>query len=81
MQDKQLMENLLLLEKGACDLYLHGTIESGTEQVHQTFQTALNSSLHMESDLYDQMTATGWYTEEQAQGQKVNTVKQKYSNR
>ena len=57
MQDKQLMENLLLLEKGACDLYLHGTIESGTEQVHQTFQTALNSSLHMESDLYDQMTA------------------------
>ena len=81
MQDKQLMENLLLLEKGACDLYLHGTIESWTEQVHQTFQTALNSSLHMESDLYDQMTAKGWYTEEQAQGQKVNTVKQKYSNR
>ena len=81
MQDKQLMENLLLLEKGACDLYLHGTIESGTEQVHQTVQTALNSSLHMESDLYDQMTAKGWYTEEQAQGQKVNTVKQKYSNR
>lgn len=81
MQDKQLMENLLLLEKGACDLYLHGTLESGTEQVHQTFQTALNDSLRMGSDLYDQMTAKGWYTEEQAQGQKVSTVKQKYSNR
>lgn len=81
MQDKQLMENLLLLEKGACDLYLHGTIESGTEQVHQTFQTALNTALSMESELYDQMSAKGWYTEEQAQGQKVNTVKQKYSNR
>ena len=79
MQDKQLMENLLLLEKGACDLYLHGTIESGTEQVHQTFQTALNSSLHMESDLYDQMTAKGWYPVQNVEQQKIDQVKQKFS--
>jgi len=30
MDDKCLMENLLLVEKGVCDLYMHGTIESGT---------------------------------------------------
>ena len=30
MDDKNLMENLLLLEKGVCDLYLHGTIEAST---------------------------------------------------
>ena len=28
MQDKDLMENELLVVKGVCDLYLHGTIES-----------------------------------------------------
>ena len=34
MEDKDLMEGVLLLEKGVCDLYLHGTIESSTSQVH-----------------------------------------------
>ena len=27
MGDKNLMENILLLEKGVCDLFLHGTID------------------------------------------------------
>lgn len=30
MDDKNLMEDVLLTVKGACDLYLHGTIESST---------------------------------------------------
>ncbi|MDO4517518.1 MAG: spore coat protein, partial [Bacillota bacterium] len=45
MNDQNLMQNILLLEKGVCDLYMHGAIESGTENVHQAFQTALNASL------------------------------------
>ena len=28
MDDKCIMENILLTEKGVCDLFLHGTIES-----------------------------------------------------
>lgn len=28
MDDRCIMENLLLTTKGVCDLYLHGTIES-----------------------------------------------------
>ena len=45
MDDKCIMENLLLTEKGVCDLYVHGTIESSTTNVHQTFNQALNDSL------------------------------------
>ena len=42
MDDKTIMENLLLTTKGVCDLYMHGTIESaGTSNVHSTFKTAL----------------------------------------
>lgn len=37
MNDKNLMENILLLEKGVCDLFMHGTIESPTDNVHQAF--------------------------------------------
>ena len=42
MQDKDLMENELLVVKGICDLYLHGTIESTTTEVHTAFKEALN---------------------------------------
>lgn len=79
MTDKNLMENILLLEKGTCDLYMHGAIESNTENVHQAFQTALNASLNMQDTLYDEMTAKGWYPTEQVDQQQMQQVKQKYS--
>lgn len=79
MDDKNLMENILLLEKGGCDLFMHGAIESSTDNVHQVFSTALNSALCMKDDIYDKMSAKGWYSAEQAEQQKVDSVKQKYS--
>lgn len=79
MDDKNLMENILLLEKGVCDLFMHGTIESSTDRVHQTFSTALNDALRMQDDIYDKMAAKGWYPTEQVEQTKINTVKQKFS--
>ena len=76
MDDKNLMEDILLLEKGVCDLYMHGTLESPTSNVHQAFSTALNDSLCMQDTLYDKMAAKGWYPTEQADQNKVNSVKQ-----
>ena len=79
MDDKNLMENILLLEKGVCDLFMHGAIESPTDNVHQTFSTALNDALCMQDPIYDKMAAKGWYPTEQAEQNKVNSVKQKFS--
>ncbi len=79
MDDKNLMENILLLEKGVCDLYMHGTIESSTDNVHQAFSTALNSALCMQDEIYDKMSAKGWYPVQQVEQNKINTVKQKFS--
>lgn len=78
MDDKNLMENILLLEKGVCDLFMHGTIESGTANVHQAFNSALTESLQMQDTLYDKMAAKGWYPTEQVEESKINTVKQKF---
>lgn len=78
-KDKNLMENMLLLEKGVCDLFLHGTIESSTAGVHQTFTTALNSALQMQDTIYDKMAAKGWYPTEQAEQKKIDSVKQKFA--
>ena len=41
MDDRNLMETLLLLEKGVCNLYMHGTIESSTTNVNKAFGDAL----------------------------------------
>ena len=79
MDDKNILENILLLEKGGCDLYMHGTLESATANVHQTFNGALDESLRIQSILYDKMAAKGWYPTECAEQTKVDSLKQKFS--
>lgn len=80
MDDKNIMENILLTTKGVCDLYLHGAIESGTANVNSAFDKALQETLCMQDEIYQKMTAKGWYPSEQADQQKVQQVKQKFSN-
>ena len=42
MNDQSIMENILLTTKGACDLYMHGTIESANAQTRQAPQQAVD---------------------------------------
>lgn len=79
MDDKCLMEDLLMSTKGVCDLYMHGTIESNTENVHSAFDNALCESLDIQDKIYKKMAAKGWYPTEQAEQQKINNVKQKFA--
>ncbi len=80
MDDKCLMEDVLLNMKGVCDLYLHGAIESGTSNVNNAFDKALNDSLTMQDEVYQKMMQKGWYQTEQAEQQKMQQVKQKFSS-
>ena len=79
MDDRCIMENLLLTTKGVCDLYMHGTIESSTANVHQTFNQALKDSLCMQDDIYQKMSAKGWYSTEQADSKKKKKVRSQYA--
>lgn len=79
MDDRCIMESLLLTSKGVCDLYMYGTIESSTANVHQTFHQALSDSLCMQDEIYKQMSAKGWYQTEQAEQQKLQKVKNQFA--
>jgi Coat F domain. len=79
MDDKCIMENLLLTTKGALDLYMHGAVESSTDNVHQAFTSAFDDTLCMEDNLYKQMSSKGWYQTEAAPSQKLQQIKQKFS--
>ena len=80
MNDQAIMENILLTTKGACDLYMPGTIESaGTQNVHQTFDKALKDTLCMQDSIYKKMAAKGWYATQQAEKQQMDQVRQKFA--
>ena len=78
MEDKELMEKELLIIKGVCDLYLHGTIESTTAEVHTAFKNALNESLDIQNKIYNLMVERGWYKTDSADQSKINSTKQKF---
>ena len=80
MDDKNLMQNLLLLEKGVCDLYMHGAVESGTQNVHLAFNSAFTDSLSMQNEIYTKMSQKGWYSQKQVDQNKIDTLKTQYSS-
>lgn len=77
--DRNVMENLLLLEKGACDLYMHGAVEASDEKVFSSFSSALQQSLQLQNQIYTKMKEKGWYAPEMVQQDKVQQLKQKFS--
>lgn len=79
MEDRELMEKELLITKGICDLYLHATMEATTAEVHSAFKCALNESLDIQNKIYNLMAEKGWYKAEQAEQQKIDAAKQKFS--
>ena len=78
MEDRDLIENELLVIKGVCDLYLHGTIDSSTAEVHMAFKDALNESLNIQNKIYNLMKEKGWYKTDTAEQTKIDTVKQNF---
>ncbi len=78
MEDRDLMEKELLIIKGVCDLYLHGTIESSTADVHTAFKDALNESLDIQNKIYNLMVERGWYKTETVDQNKISSTKQKF---
>ena len=79
MDDKNLMQNLLLLEKGCCDLYLHGAVESATQNVLGAFNSALDDSLSMQGEIFSKMSDKGWYNIPDVEQTKVDQLCQKFA--
>ena len=79
MNDQEIMEKELQIIKGVCDLYMHGSIESSTAEVHAAFQDALNESLNIQNKIYNLMSEKGWYKTDIADQNKIYQTSQKYN--
>lgn len=78
MEDKMIMEGILWDTKVLADLCLHGSIESGTKNVHETFLGAIKDILHMQHEIYQVMSEMGFYSVCDVEESKLSKVKQKF---
>lgn len=79
MDDKTLMENLLITVKATSGLLYNGTIESSTANVRSAFDSVLEKTMNMQKDIYAKMSEKGWYQVTPVEQQKITQTAQKYS--
>jgi spore coat protein CotF len=78
MNDKILIQDLLVSVKAECGLLLHGTIEASSPDVREVFTNCLNESLRLQNDLYLKMSEKGWYDQEKVSETRLQELEQKY---
>lgn len=81
MKDKLVMENVLLLLKGACEVYVHGTQEASNKKIHDILKYGLDEILKMQNEVYNKMTECGWYKQENIKASEINKTITKLQNK
>ena len=61
MNDKLILEAVLLLLKSTVEVYVPGTLEASNKNVHDILKTGLDTIMKMQFDTYNKMTEYGWY--------------------
>lgn len=61
MKDKLILDNILLLLKGTCEVYVHGTQEASNQKIHEALYKGLDEILKMQYEVYNKMVEHGWY--------------------
>ena len=73
MNDKLLLENILLILKSNMEVYTHGTLESSNQDVRETIKYGLETTIELQNNLYNKMSECGWY---QVNNIDANAIKQ-----
>ena len=79
MDDKTMLEGILWDLKVLGDLCLHGSIESGVNEVHNCFVKSLNEVLDLQNELFGVMSDLGMYNTTNVEISKINKTISKYN--
>ena len=79
MDDKTMLEGILWDLKVLGDLCLHGSIESGVNEVHNCFAKSLNEVLDLQNELFGVMSDLGMYNMTNVEISKINKTISKYN--
>ncbi len=81
MNDKLIMKNYLLVLKSTVEVYVHGTLESSNEESRTTLKACLDDTMQSQADTYDEMTKYGWYTINNVEANKIETMVSKLQSK
>ena len=81
MTDKLIMENYLLILKSTVEVYVHGTLESSNEDSRSALKKCLDDIMQSQADTYDEMTKYGWYTINNVEANKIETMVSKLQSK
>lgn len=77
MQEKEIMTDLLTVEKLLAWNYSTFATECATQSVRTDVMNLLNDQHKLQSEIFDLMASKGWYPTEPAEQQKIDKAKQK----
>ena len=77
MNDRLLMDNILLLLKSTVEVYVHGSLESTNKPVHNVLKSNLDEIIKMQDDTYKKMTENGWYVIQNVQVKDIDKTLKK----
>lgn len=80
MDDKIIMNTALTLTKNACDIMMHGAIESNNQKVKKTFTSTLDQFLSVQGDIFSEMESAGLYNIENVPESKLTKARGKYDS-
>ncbi len=61
MNDKTILESILLLLKSTIEVYVHGTLESSNKTIQNTLKNCLDETIKMQFETFNKMNDYGYY--------------------
>lgn len=77
--DEDYAHDLLMTEKQLCSTLAIATSEAATESVRNGFKNILSGQFDLQNQVFKTMSSNGWYQLEQAEANKVQQAKSKFS--
>ncbi len=80
MKEKELMDDLLTAEKHVTVNYGLFANECSTQKMRSDVMNILEDTHKLQAEIFDIMSAHGWYQTPAAEQSKIDQARQKYSN-
>jgi len=78
LNDRDILNEMITLEKHAANLYHTATIEANHQALHQTCSNLMNETLQCQRHLFQLMSQKGWYKTQNADQQQIGQTYQQF---
>lgn len=78
LKDKDMLEDMLTLQKHVSSVYHTGVTEASCQNLRQVMTTNMEETLQDQFDTFNEMSQRGFYQTKQANQQDISTAQQKF---